>query len=164
MKFIRIALSPLLLLTAVCALSQTASQKSFNQLKSLTGSWEGKTTQGMPVQVSFRDTAGGSTLMSEINGHGQENMITMFYLDGPNRLLLTHYCGAGNQPRMTASASPEGKTITFDFLDATNLATPDAGHMQRVVFTVVDANHHTEDWTFKDHGKESTESYDLQRK
>ena len=81
-------------------------------------------------------------------------MITMFNLDGPNRLLMTHYCAAGNQPRMQASVSPDGKTITFNFVDATNLASPDAGHMQQMVLTVLDDNHHTEDWTFIDHGKE----------
>jgi hypothetical protein len=164
MKSLRIVLSLLLLLTATAALAQTAFQKSFDQLKSLTGSWEGKTSDGKPVQVSFEDVAGGSALMSEIHGHGPENMVSMFHLDGPNRLLMTHYCGAGNQPRMTASTSPDGNTITFDFLDATNLATPDAGHMQRVVITILDANHHTEDWTFADHGKEMKEFFDLQRK
>lgn len=163
LKSIRIAISLSLLLTAAAALAQTAAQKSFDQLKSLTGTWEGKNTEGMAIQVSFRDTSGGSALMSEIHGHGPENMISMFHLDGPNRLMLTHYCGAGNQPRMTGSASADGKTITFDFLDATNLATPDAGHMQRVVFTIVDANHHTEDWTFQDHGKQMKELFDLQR-
>jgi len=163
MKSVRITLLVLSLLIASAAVAQTTTQKSFDQLKSLTGSWEGKTAQGKPVQVSFRDTAGGSAIMSEIHGQGQENMISMFHLDGPNRLMLTHYCGAGNQPRMTASASSDGKTITFDFLDATNLATPDAGHMQRVVFTVLDANHHTEDWTFADHGKEMKEFFDLKR-
>jgi hypothetical protein len=162
MKTLRIALSLAFLATATVAFAQTAQQKSFDQLKSLSGSWEGKANQGM-VQVSFRETSGGSALMSEIHGHGPEDMISMFHLDGPNRLMLTHYCGAGNQPRMTASASPDGKTITFDYFDATNLATPDAGHMQRVVFTVVDANHHTEEWTFADHGKEMKEFFDLHR-
>jgi hypothetical protein len=163
MKALRLSLMLSFLLTAGSALAQTAAQKSFDQLKSLTGSWEGKTAQGKPVQVTFRDTAGGSALMSEINAHGPEDMISMFHLDGRNRLLLTHYCSVGNQPRMAASASPDGKTITFDYLDATNLFAPDAGHMQRVVFTVVDANHHTEDWTFADHGKEMKEFFNLRR-
>ena len=79
------------------------------------------------------------------------------------RVMATHYCGAGNQPRMQASASPDGKTITFNFVDATNLASPDAGHMHRVVITIPDANHHTEDWTFADHGKEMKEHFDLAR-
>jgi len=164
MKSIPIALALALLLTGTAALAQSAAQKSFDQLKSLTGNWEGKISDGKPVEVSFRDTAGGSALMSEIHGHGPENMVSMIHLDGPNRLLLTHYCGAGNQPRMTASASPDGRTITFDFLDATNLASPEAGHMQRVVIAMLDANHHTETWTFADHGQQMKEVFDLQRK
>jgi hypothetical protein len=164
MKLLRIALSLSLLLAATAALAQTASQKSFDQLKALTGSWEGKSADGKPVQVSFRNTAGGSALMSEIVGHGSENMISMVTMDGPNRIVLTHYCSAGNQPRMSAAASPDGKTFTFDYFDATNLASPDGGHMQRVVFTILDANHHTEDWTFTaGPGKEMKEVFDLRR-
>jgi hypothetical protein len=163
-KSLRIAIPLFFLLSASFALAQTSTQKSFDELKTLTGSWEGKSADGKPVQVSFRDTAGGSALMSEIHGHGPENMISMIHLDGPNRLLMTHYCGAGNQPRMAATASPDGKTFTFEFFDATNLASPDAGHMQRVVFTIIDANHHTEDWTFAaGPGKEMKEFFDLHR-
>ena len=102
--------------------------------------------------------------MSEITGHGTEDMITMFYLDGPDKLLLTHYCTIGNQPRMQASLSPDGKTLTFDFMDATNLTSPDAGHMRRVVIAMPNAGHHTEEWSFSDHGKERKEVFDLHRK
>jgi hypothetical protein len=163
MKPFRLALSFLALFATSIVSAQTAAQKSFDQLKSLQGSWEGKNSAGELLTITFRDTAGGSALMSEIHGHGPENMVSMIHLDGPNRLMLTHYCGSGNQPRMTASPSPDGKIIEFDFLDATNLATPDAGHMQRVAFTIVDANHHTELWTFNDHGKEMKEFFDLHR-
>jgi hypothetical protein len=100
--------------------------------------------------------------MSEIQGHGSEHMISMIHMDGPNRLMLTHYCGAGNQPRMNATTSADGKTITFEFFDGTNIG--ESGHMQRVVFTMVDANHHTEDWTFNaGQGKEMKEFFDLRR-
>ena len=126
------------------------------------GTWEGKSAERRPVQVTFKVTAGGSAVMSEILG--KEDMISMFHMDGPNRLLLTHYCGAGNQPRMQASVSPNGKTITFTFVDATNLATPDAAHMQSMILTLLDENHHTEEWTFADHGKEMKEFFDLRRK
>ncbi len=163
MKTIRFAIMLSTLLAAPAALAQTSAQKSFDQLKTLIGSWEGKNSQGEHLLVTFKDVAGGSALMSEIHGHGPENMVTMFHLDGPNRLLITHYCGAGNQPRMTATASPDGKTITFDFLDATNLPSPEDGHMQRLVVTLMDANHHTEDWTFSDHGKQTKEFFDLHR-
>jgi hypothetical protein len=164
LKSLRTTLSLFLLLSATAALSQTASQKSFDQLKSLTGSWEGKNSQGMPLHVTFKDTSAGSALMSEIHGHGPGNMISMIHMDGPNRLVMTHYCGAGNQPRMAATTSPDGKSITFEFFDATNLATPDTGHMQRVVIAMIDPNHHTEDWTFNaGNGKEMKEFFDLHR-
>jgi hypothetical protein len=158
-----VILACVVILASSAGLAQSGAQKSFDQLKSLAGSWEGKNSMGEPLQVSFKVTSNGSAVMSEIAGHG-ENMISMIHLDGPNKLMLTHYCATGNQPRMQASASPDGKTITFNFLDATNLASPDAGHMERVAFTVLDANHHTEEWHFADHGKEMKELFDLHRK
>ncbi len=150
-------------LAATAAFAQTDAQKAFTAIKGMPGTWESKAPDGRVLQVSFKVTAGGSAVMSEILGQGPEDMITMFHLDGPQRLLMTHYCGAGNQPRMQASLSPDGKTISFNFIDATNLATPDAGHMQRMVLTLLDENHHTEEWTFLDHGKETKELFDLHR-
>ncbi|HYL15031.1 MAG TPA: hypothetical protein VEV41_18470 [Terriglobales bacterium] len=161
MKAVRNAMLFILALATTTALAQSDAQKSFDKLKSLAGTWQGKDQASRPVQVSYRVTSGGSALMSEIQS--EEDMITMFHLDG-DRLLMTHYCGAGNQPRMKASASPDGKTITFEFLDATNLPTPQTGHMHRVVFNLIDANHHTEEWTFLADGKEVKELFDLQRK
>jgi hypothetical protein len=151
-------------LAAASALAQTDAQEAFNTIKSMPGTWESKAPDGRTLQVTFKVVSGGSAVMSEIMGTGPEDMISMFNLDGPNRLLLTHYCGAGNQPRMQAAVSPDGKIFTFTFVDATNLATPDAGHMQRMVLTVLDENHHTEEWTFIDHGKEMKEVFDLHRK
>jgi hypothetical protein len=166
MKTLRTAISFAMILTALAAVAEPTSQKSFDMLKSLSGAWEGKTMQGKPVSVSYRLTAAGSALMSEIimpEMKTDHDMISMFHMDN-DRLLLTHYCATGNQPRMVASLSPDGKSVTFDFLDATNLASPSTGHMNRVVFTVVDANHHTEDWRFIQDGKEIVESFDLYRK
>ncbi len=161
MKLFRIAATIALVLGATAALAQSDAQKSFDKLKTLAGSWEGKDPAGRAVQVAFRVTSGGSALMSEIMG--EEDMITMFHLDG-SRLLMTHYCGAGNQPRMLGTISPDGKSIDFNFLDATNLASPQAGHMHHVVFAFADADHHSEEWTFLNSGKEMHERFDLQRK
>jgi len=153
--------SALTLLFTTLALAAADSATAFAKLKSLQGSWSGKTSDGQTVQVSNRVTSGGSVLMSEITGH--EDMITMFHMDG-DRLLMTHYCATGNQPRMVASVSPDGKTITFDFIDATNLLPSQGGHMQRVVFTLIDADHHTEDWQFAgNNGQKQHERFDLER-
>src|ERR1700674_443658 len=56
-----------------------------------------KSLQG---QVTMRVTSMGNTLMHEMQPRqGPEYQISMFHLDG-DRLLMTHYCNAGNQPRM----------------------------------------------------------------
>ena len=160
MKLARNLIAVLIVVSASLAVAQSDARKTFDQLKALEGNWEGKNAQGMPLKVSFRMTADGSALMSEIQGHGQENMVTMFHMDG-DRVLATHYCSAGNQPRMKAITS-DGKSVTFDFVDGTNL-TPGAGHMQRLTLTQADADHHTEEWIFQAPGKEMREVFSLSR-
>jgi hypothetical protein len=148
--------SGVLMAVSAAALGQSDGQKSFDQMKTLAGTWQGKVTttptegmmkmQGMVLQVSLRTTSSGNALMHEVKAGGmKDDPVTMLYLDG-DRLLLTHYCDAGNRPRMVAKSSADGKTVEFDFLD---LAGPtDHGHMDHAVFTFVDADHHTEDWTY----------------
>ena len=160
MKSFRIATQIFVILFTAAAFASDA-QASFEKLKSLQGSWSGKGMKG-DVQVSFRVTSAGSVIMSEI--HSDEDMISMIHLDG-DRLMLTHYCGAGNQPRMVARLSPDGKTITFNFLDATNILSSQPGHMERVVITLIDNDHHTEEWEFlgNDGKTQEHELFDLHR-
>ncbi|MGA9353394.1 MAG: hypothetical protein WBV46_06850 [Terriglobales bacterium] len=148
------------MLSASVALAETEAEKSFHQLATLEGKWVGKGSQGQPIEVTFRMTAGGSALMSEIHGEGHEDMISMFHMDG-DRLIMTHYCGAGNQPRMKA-VSADGKSVSFEFFDGTNIGAG-AGHMQHVTFAQPDSDHHTEAWVFLDHGSEMKQFFTLER-
>ena len=162
MKSIRFLLSAALLGLSTLAFAQSDAQKSFDQLKSLAGSWEG-TMDGKPMQISLRVTSMGNALIHEMTIAGKpDEPITMFYVDG-DRLLLTHYCDAGNRPRMAATMTPDGKTVDFHFLDVANFNSKQVGYMQHAVFTTVDANHHTEDWTFLAQGKPINAHIDLQR-
>lgn len=162
-KCIRSMILAALAFSATFACAQSDAQKAFASIKKLPGAWEGKTPNGGTFEVTFKTVSGGSAVMSEIVVPN-EDMISMIHLDGPNKILLTHYCAAGNQPRMQGAVSADGKTITFNYVDATNLDSPDTGHMQRMVLTILDDNHHTEEWTFLDHGKEHKEVFDLRRK
>ncbi len=128
------------------AVASSEAQNSFDKLKALAGSWEG-TFEGVPLHVTLRVTSMGNTLMHEMKGGGPEDPITMFNLDG-DQLVLTHYCDMGNQPHMVGTTSPDGKTITFNFISASNLLSSQMGHMQRVTFSFIDADHHTEKWEF----------------
>ena len=114
------------------------------------------------MHVSLRVTSMGNAIVHEMTGEGRpDDPVTMLYLDG-DRLLLTHYCDAGNRPRMTGKMSPDGKTVEFDFLDVAG--STQYGHMHHAVFTVIDANHHTEDWTYMMPGDKPIHAhFELQR-
>jgi hypothetical protein len=107
-----------------------------------------------PVRVSVRVTSGGAALLHEMvpegrsddPSSGDDDAITMLYIDG-DRLILTHYCDSGkNRPRMAGKLSPDCKTVAFDFPDVSGGTK--CGYMHSAVFTMIDADHHTEDWTY----------------
>ncbi|HWZ82025.1 MAG TPA: hypothetical protein VNW47_05350 [Terriglobales bacterium] len=166
MKSLRFVLPVVLLSLSTIALAQSDApksdaKKSFDQLKTLAGTWDATVTvnppmpemeTGKPSQVTLRVTSRGNALVHEMkeldtpdDPTKYDHPVTMLYLDG-DRLILTHYCDAGNRPRMAARTSADGKTVEFDFLDVAG--STQYGHMHHAVFTIGDANHHTEDWTY----------------
>jgi hypothetical protein len=140
---------------------QSDAQKAFEVMKTLTGSWEG-TLMGMSTQVTIRETSSGNAILVEATGPGRpDDPITMFYVDG-DRLLLTHYCDAGNRPRMVGKMSPDGKKLEFYFLDVSGSI--EKGLMNHIVITMTDANHHTEEVTYTLPGNKSLAAHlDLTR-
>lgn len=173
MKPARILPSILILLAALTAAAsaQTDAKASFSTLKTLEGAWEGSVTTDPPVpelkpgttaKVWLRVTSMGNVLMHEAKMEGRpDNPITMLYLD-EGRLLLTHYCDAGNRPRMVGSATPDGKSVKFDFLDVSGPM--QYGHMHDAAFTPIDADHHVEEWTFHLPGDKHVRArFDLRR-
>ncbi len=142
----------LVLLSACLAMSSekpSPAAAAFEKMKTLAGNWE-VVFEGKPQSMSMQVISAGSAVMQNDN---KENMVTMFHLDG-ERLMMTHYCAAKNQPRLVGEVSPDGKVITFNFLDITNLASPDAVHIRHMVLTFEDDKHFTEQWTARDKGKD----------
>ncbi len=186
MKFLRFALCVALLsLTqafaqsdmheASAASTPSEAQKSFATLKTLAGDWEGpvtvpempQMTGGKPIHVTMRVTSRGHAIVHELQESGTpldatkyDHPVTMLYVDG-DQLTLIHYCDAGNRPRMTAMASSDNKKIEFELKDISGSTDE---HMHHSIFTVVDANHHIEDWTFMMGDKPIHAHMDLTRK
>lgn len=124
---------------------------AYARLKNLAGNWEANTENGK-VRLNYSVIAGGMAVVEREVGEKMPEMLTVYYLDG-QRLLLTHYCMAGNQPRMEAkSYDPATGDLKFQFLDATNLA-PGAGHMHNGAFRFVDEDHLASDWQFFENGR-----------
>jgi hypothetical protein len=151
---------------------QSSAETAFATLKALAGTWKGQAAMGSgsemnnaPVRESLRVTSGGSALMDEMvpegrsddPARGDDDPITMLYVDR-GRLTLIMYCDGGlNRPRMTGQISPDGKRVKFDFLDVSGGTR--RGYMHDAVFTIIDADHHTEDWTYMTPGNKPTHAH-----
>jgi hypothetical protein len=140
------------------AASPEAAEGAWRRLQGLAGTWKGSSTKGWEEKIVLRLIAGGSVLLETSNfaddPQGSQAMATAYHKDGA-RLLLTHYCEAGNQPRLVASSFEDGgATVTFTFLDGTNLPSRDRGHMDKVVIRFLDSEHFSSRWTWYEDGHE----------
>ena len=151
MKLKTLAIAITLFALSVPMVSAPNAKASFENLKALAGQWDAKDPSGKQQTITWKVVSGGSVLMESVQ---EESMVTMYHVDN-NRLLLTHYCAAQNQPRMQATVSDDGKTFTFDFIDATNLASPNDGHMHNAVYTFIDNDHFKTSWTFEKDQKDA---------
>ena len=115
------------------------------------------------MKVTYALVADGSAVMETLEPGDESAMITMYHPDG-SRVMMTHYCSAHNQPRMRAeAATADPKTLTFNFVDATNLSSPSEGHMERLVVSFADPDHFTQEWTFKVKDQKQVEVFTFQR-
>jgi hypothetical protein len=151
-----------LMFACPAVLAQTNAQKTLDRFKSMVGTWEGKSPKGGTSEVTYRLAAGGTAVMADMHMAG-DDMVSMYYVDG-DQLLMTHFCPTNNQPRMKAVISSDLNTVSFDFLDATNLPGPQAGHMHRAVFLFSDPSHYSEEWIWKQEGKDTKMYFEMQRK
>ena len=150
------------LLVPSVLMAQSNAQKVLDRFKTMVGTWQGKAPNGDTSAVTYRLAAGGTAVMADMHMAG-DDMMSMYYVSGDD-LLMTHFCPTNNQPRMKAVISPDLNTVSFDFMDATNMKGPNAGHMHRAVFIFSDADRYTEEWTWKQAGKSSTMHFEMQRK
>lgn len=100
--------------------------------------------------IAYHVTGGGAVVWEEflgahpVEGEGgvfEGEMASAYHMD-EEALMMTHYCGAGNQPRMRAvSWDDDSKTLSFDFLDVTHLLEPDAYHTRQLDIVFEDEDH-----------------------
>jgi hypothetical protein len=148
--------------SAMAPMSKTVPE--FEKMKSLVGEWQGKSLDGTTAKVTYTLVSDNSALMEKLVMGGESEMVTMYHPDG-DHLMMTHYCSAHNQPRMRSQKVPmDIKNIVFDLVDVTNLSAPDAGHMKKLVLTFTDQDHFTQEWTWREKGKESAVAIRFERK
>jgi hypothetical protein len=142
----------------------------FERIKTLTGDWRGSVewtgarTGTGTMRARYHLTGNGTAVVEDLLGvAGPPVMTSVYHLDGAD-LRITHYCGAGNQPRLKASfADPAAGVVRFAFVDVTNLARPEAGHVRGVELQFHGERQLTLTFTFSAAGKESYERIELTR-
>ncbi len=131
------------------------------QLKSQAGKWEGTGDQGIAVNVEYRLISGGTAVLETMNAQGKEDMVTVYYVDR-GTLMATHFCAADNHPRLKA-IDRDPKRIVLEFLDATNIISPETDHITRLALNLTEPDHITQEWTHRVGGKETTSVFQLSR-
>jgi hypothetical protein len=134
-------------------------------IKKLAGDWVEVGEDGKPtgkVLSTYRVTAGGSAVQETLFGGTPHEMITLYYLDGDD-LALTHYCVAGNQPRMKAEKQNDPNKLVFNC--AGGVKSENDEHMHHATIVFKDENHIQSEWLeYKDGKQIMNASLNLARK
>ncbi len=89
----------------------------FEKVAALAGEW--RVQERPSLRIVFEPTAGGSVIIERWMVGERMHSMTVYHRDG-ERLIATHYCPQGNQPRL-ASTAAGADGVSFAFLDATDL-------------------------------------------
>jgi len=116
-----------------CHAARAQATNAFDVFKGFKGAWtitsEGKK---LPFKMTY-DLASRDSVVTEFFG----KELSVFYLDGEN-LLMTHYCNAGNHPRLKLRQGSAAGRYEFEMMDITNLKDVNkAAHVQRITYQVV---------------------------
>jgi hypothetical protein len=152
-----------------------ASPKAlFDAVKLLAGEWEMSDGKQKTLALRTHIFAAGHVVSETMFPGLPHEMVNMYHLDG-EKLVCTHYCAAGNQPRMECKPAPapgnapapaqtDKKTdpnaafsfpmvLEFTFRDCTNLKSPDETYMGALKLTFHSADSITQEWTNYKAGK-----------
>ena len=127
----------------------------FDKLKALVGTWKGTADMGgdKPVEVTntFELTSGGSAIVEKIMAGTPHEMVSVYCAEG-GKLVMTHYCSMGNQPKMSLMKT-SGNEMDFTMKGTTGIGSLKEGHMHSMNIVWKDPDHITESWGMYMDGK-----------
>jgi hypothetical protein len=137
------------------------AKTAFDQIKTLAGSWkcevsgkhkEEKEHPGA-TSVTYKLTGAGSALVETQFPGSDHEMTSVYHLDGDD-LRMTHYCAAGNQPRVKLDrAKSTPKHLIFVFDGGTNLDASKDMHIHGLEITFHEDGKITSAWEGYQGGK-----------
>lgn len=129
--------------SAVTGPEPAASLELLETLGQLEGSWTGSSPEGS-FEVEFRRTAAGSAVIETMMPGTESEMVNLYTVHGDG-VNMTHYCSAGNQPHMRATAQ-DGNRIAFRPTGVSGRQTEDEHYMAEMTLVLVDENRIEQHW------------------
>ena len=146
------------------AFSPVFATTQFDQLKALAGDWVAKLPDGTTMNLTYTSISGGTAVMEVLNLPNGTDMRSIYHQNGDN-IMMTHYCESGTQPRLQSNSSTDSTALALSFVDVTNVPVPEkSAYLYKVVFHFKDNDSFSQDVTWMVQGKESTQTWNLQRK
>lgn len=115
----------------------------FSSVAALVGRWEVQ-DQEEPSFIEFELSSNNSVVRETMFPNTPHEMTNMYSLDG-NSIVMTHYCGAGNQPHMRAVEVKDDKLV-FASDGVSDLETPESFFMANMTLSFLDWDHVNESW------------------
>jgi len=144
-----------------------SGKQAFQVLKGLAGEWTGKMQEGgaePSVTILYRVTAAQSAVVETLFPNTDHEMVTVYHMDG-EKLVLTHYCAAGNQPHMALTKKATSADLVFDFVSGSNMNPKKDAHMHSAHIHLESADRILGEWTgFKDGKPNHSAKFWLTRK
>jgi hypothetical protein len=136
----------------------TDSPVEFERLKRLVGSWTViQKGSSRPAFVATYRMAAGDVLVEDNGG-----ALSVYHMDS-GKLMVTHYCATGNQPRMRLEAADD-RHVGFAMFDITNHANPQAYHSTHLDVVFLSEDRVDLAYRGSSGGRETTQVFQLTRK
>lgn len=143
-----------------------SAESAFEQLKLLAGEWvDNKKPDQATEEVHFRVIGSDSAVMVTFFPGKPMEMISVFHMDGPERLVHTHYCALGNQPMMEFAQCDTPNSMNWVFIGGTNFDPEKDLHVHEGSIRVISEDEIESEFTAFANGKPAgTTKFSLSRK
>jgi len=136
-----------------CKVPPVKISKELDRIKSLAGKWEGTSPEG-PMVVDYRVTSGGTAVIETLAPGTPHKMISLYHDEG-GKLVMTHYCMLGNQPKLDLVSEDDNRLIFSLDKKQSTIDSKHEMHMHSLAMSFPDSNTIVERWAGYNEGKES---------
>ena len=132
---------------------------AFDKLKSLQGIWTIESNgKKLSIDATY-DVASKNSVVTEYFG----KELSVFTID-KERLVMSHFCNIGNQPRLSLKETSNPDVLEFDMFEIGNSKSSELPHVYKVIYDFTKKDRINLELVWKNKGVDESEKYLLSRK